>query len=99
MRLTGAAVDAAHIQQDMTTGAMMQRPGLNSLLEVIRTGDILVVTALDRLGRDTLGLLELINRLATKGVELKVLDMPVDVRDVAGGGQLVALVTAGVAFI
>ena len=49
---------------------------------------------MDRLGRDTLGLLELINRLATMGVELKVLDMPVDARDVAGGGQMVALVTA-----
>ena len=34
-------------------------------MDVIRTGDILLVTALDRLGRDTLGLLELINRLAT----------------------------------
>ncbi len=45
------------------------------LLEVIRAGDVLVVIALDRLGRDTLGLLE-----------LKVLDMPVDGQDVAGGG-------------
>ena len=36
-----------------------------------------MVTALDRLGLDTLGLLELINRLATMGVDLKVLDMPV----------------------
>ena len=78
MRLTGAAVDAPHIQQDMTTGAMMQRTGLNSLLEVIRTGDILVVTALDRLGRDTLDVLELVNRLATMGVDLKVLDIPLD---------------------
>ena len=33
------------------------------------------------------------------GVELKVLDMPVDAQDVAGGGQLVALVTAGLAAI
>ena len=58
-----------------------------------------MVTALDRPGRDTLGLLELINRLATMGVELKVLYMSVDDQDVAGGGQLVALVTAGVAAI
>ena len=32
-------------------------------------------------------------------VDLKVLDMPVDAQDVAGGGPLVALVTAGVAAI
>ena len=99
MRLTGAGVNADHIHQDIITGTVMQRPGLNDLLEVIRAGDVLVVTALDRLGRDTLGLLELIHRLATMGVELKVLDMPVDAQDVAGGGQLVALVTAGVAAI
>ena len=68
-------------------------------MDVIRTGDILVATALVRLGRDTLGLLELINRLVTMGVDLKVLDMPVDAQDVAGGGPLVALVTAGVAAI
>ena len=58
-----------------------------------------MVTALDRLGRNTLGLLVLINRLATMGVDLKVLDMPVDAQDVAGDGQPVALVTAGVAAI
>ena len=41
----------------------------------------------------------MINRLATIGVDLQVLDMPVDAQDVARGGQLVALVTAGVAAI
>ena len=78
LRLTGAGVDAAHIHQDIITGTVFQRPGLNGLLDVLRAGDVLVATALDRLGRDTLGLLEPINRLATMGVELKVLDMPVD---------------------
>ena len=72
----GAGVDAAHIHQDIITGTVMQRPGLNGLL----------VTVLDRLGRDALGLLELINRLATIGVDLKVLDMPLDAHDVVGGG-------------
>ena len=99
MRLTGAGVDAAHIHQDIITGTVMQRPGLNGLLNVIQAGDVLVVTALDRLGRDTLGLRDLINRLATMDVELKMLDMPVDAQALAGGGQLVALVTAGVAAI
>ena len=46
-----------------------------------------------------LGTLELINLLATMGVDLKVLDMPVDAQDVDVAGQLVALVTAGVAAI
>ena len=77
----------------------MRRPGLDDLLVAIQPGDALVATALDRLEIDTLGLLKLINRLATMGVDLQVLDMPVDAHDVAGGGQLVPLVTAGVAAI
>ena len=54
MRLTGAGVDAAHIHQDIITGTVMQRPGLNGLLNAVQTGDALVATALDRLRRDTL---------------------------------------------
>ena len=54
MRLTGAGVNAVRIHQDIITGTVFQRPGLNGLLEVLRVGDGLVVTALDRLGRDTL---------------------------------------------
>ncbi len=100
IRLTDADDDEdAYIHQDIIMGTVFQRSDLNDLLNVVQPGDALVMTALDRLRRDTLGLLELISRLATMGVELKVLDMPVDVQDVAGGGQLVALVTAGVAVI
>ena len=54
MRLTGAGFNAVRIHQDIITGTVFQRPGLNGLLEVLRAGDVLVVTALDRLGRDTL---------------------------------------------
>ena len=68
--LTGAGADAAHIDQDIIAGIVFQRPGLNGVLDVVRAGDVLVVNALDRLGRDTLGLPELINRLATTGVDL-----------------------------
>ena len=63
MRLTGAGFNAVRIQQDIITGTVMQRPGLNGLLNVVQAGNVLMVAALDRLGRDTLGLLEL--RLTT----------------------------------
>ena len=98
-RLLEAGVPADCIYQDIVTGTVFDWPGLSGLLERIDQGDTLVVAALDRLGRETLGILELINRLATHGVDLRVLDLPVDAQDVAGGGQLVALVTAGVAAI
>ena len=57
MRLTGAGVDPAHIHEDIIMGTVMRRPGLSGLPEVSQPGDILLLTALDRLGRDTLGLL------------------------------------------
>ena len=59
----GVGVDAARIHQDIITGTVFQRPGLNDLLNVVQAGDVLMVAALDRPGRDTLGLLEL--RLTT----------------------------------
>ena len=54
MRLTGAGVDAVRIHEDIITGTVFQRPGLNGLLNAVQTGDASVATALDRLGRDTL---------------------------------------------
>ena len=45
MRFTGAGNDDANILEDIITGTVMQRPGLNGLLEVIRAGDFLVVTS------------------------------------------------------
>ena len=54
LRLTGAGVVDTHIHQDIITGTVMQMPGLNGLLNAVQTGDVLVVTALDRLRRDTL---------------------------------------------
>ena len=65
-------------------------------MDVIRTGDILVVTALERLGRDTLGLLELINRAGHHGRGGKGAGYAGDALDAACGGALVA---AGVAAI
>ena len=61
LRLTGTGVDDAHIHQDIITSTVSHRPGLNDLLNVVQTGDVLMVIArpLDRLGRDTLSLLEL----------------------------------------
>lgn len=44
------------------------REGFGSLLNYIREGDILVVYAIDRLGRDTVDVLETVERLQAKDV-------------------------------
>ena len=51
-----------------------QRSQLDAALDYIREGDTLVVTKLDRLARSTAHLLEIINLLETKKVELRILD-------------------------
>ena len=67
MRLTGTGVDADRIYQDIITGTVFHRPGLDDLLDAIQAGDGLVATAPDRLGRDTL----LISLPAECPIELK----------------------------
>ncbi|WP_131724649.1 recombinase family protein, partial [Mycobacteroides abscessus] len=51
-QLVAAGADAGRIFTDKISGAAGSlRPGLTSLLDYARPGDIVVVTAIDRLGR------------------------------------------------
>lgn len=50
------------------------RPELDTVLEFVRSGDELVVHRLDRLGRSTRDVLNLIHELDTKGASLRVLE-------------------------
>ena len=49
--------------QDVACGAKSERPGLEDLMNTIRSGDSLVVFKLDRLGRNLHHLIELANQL------------------------------------
>lgn len=55
---------------EATSGATkaMQRPGFAELFKFARKGDTLIVSAIDRLGRDTIDLLETVESLKAKGV-------------------------------
>jgi DNA invertase Pin-like site-specific DNA recombinase len=55
-----------------------ERPELNELLRNIRSGDVLVIWKLDRLGRSLKHLVELVGMLMEKGVGLQSLHDPVD---------------------
>ena len=55
------------IFQDKASGASANRPGLKAALEATNSGDVLTVWKIDRLGRNTLGLLSLIESLDKKG--------------------------------
>jgi DNA invertase Pin-like site-specific DNA recombinase len=63
---------------DKMTGKRFDRPEFLKLLEMLRPGDILVVWRLDRLGRSLKELIETVNMLAARGVELRSLKENID---------------------
>ena len=68
-----AALAAAGVTKtfsDTMSGARDDRPGLAALMEYIREGDTLVVWKLDRLGRNTLHILETMKPPTDRGVTL-----------------------------
>jgi DNA invertase Pin-like site-specific DNA recombinase len=54
------------------------RTELQTILEFIRAGDALVVVKLDRLGRSTRDVLNLVHELENKGAALRVLEPEID---------------------
>jgi len=72
--LLRAGVTRDDIHVDHASGAKASRPKLDLILRVLRAGDLLVVTRLDRLGRSVLHLVTLGAQLRERGVGLKVLD-------------------------
>jgi len=70
--------------QDKKSGKSDQRSGLQSCLEYVREGDMLVVTKLDRLARSTLHLCQIVDELHRKNVDFKVLDQDIDTSTSSG---------------
>jgi len=68
-----AALTAAGVTKtfsDTMSGARDDRPGLAALLDYVREGDTVVVWKLDRLGRNTLHILETVKKLTERGITL-----------------------------
>lgn len=59
------------IYQEKASGTKTKREELDKLLEQLRSGDILVVYSLDRLGRTVLQLINLISIFKEKGIHFK----------------------------
>ncbi len=64
--------------------SVVERPELANLLAFVRSGDVVVVTRIDRLARNLQQLLEIANGLEAKGVGLKVLGSPIDTSNASG---------------
>jgi DNA invertase Pin-like site-specific DNA recombinase len=59
-------------------GSRNGRNELASILDFIRPGDVLIVVKLDRLGRNTRDVLNLVHELEGKGASFRVLEPPID---------------------
>ena len=73
------AVGCDVVREEAASGrSRAGRTELQTILEFIRAGDALVVVKLDRLGRSTRDVLNLVHELESKGAALRVLEPEVD---------------------
>jgi DNA invertase Pin-like site-specific DNA recombinase len=95
-----AALEAAGcnvVMLETASGASREgRPKLQLLLDVLGPDDVLIVTKLDRLARDTIDMLELAKEIGAKGAGMKSLaESWADTTSAAG--ELILTIMAGVA--
>lgn len=69
-------VKADKVFTDKFSGKNTDRPGLHSLLNYVREGDMVEVISLDRLSRNYKDIQRLVQELKNKGVSLIVDDLP-----------------------
>lgn len=72
------------------------RPGFQSMLGKLRKGETVVVTKLDRLGRDTVDIMQTVRKLSDMGVKVVVLQLG-NVDLTSSAGKLILSVLASVA--
>ena len=71
-----ALQSVSKVFSDKASGQSTERPQLQSMLDYLREGDIVIVTELDRLGRNNKDLTEIMNAIQQKGATLEVLNLP-----------------------
>lgn len=69
---------------DKLSGTRTKRPGLDEALSHVRSGDVLVVWKLDRLGRSIKDLIHFVEELEEKGVQFRSLTDGIDTTTAAG---------------
>ncbi len=71
--LLSSGVDEDRIYEDMASGRKDDRPGLRECLKALQPGNTLLVWKLDRLGRSTKHLIDIVEDLNKRSAGLKVL--------------------------
>ncbi|REI33280.1 recombinase family protein [Staphylococcus felis] len=76
------------IFSDHVSGVKSKRPGLDKAIEFARSGDIIVVWRLDRLGRNMEDLITLVNEINEQGVSFHSLEENITMDKSSSTGQL-----------
>lgn len=73
----GYTVEPRRYVEEQVSGSVpaSQRPGFVKLLDKLERGDTLVVTKLDRLGRDSIDVQQTVERFTREGIRLVVLQL------------------------
>lgn len=81
--LNAAGCDAIYGDHGVS-GAVTKRQGLDEVLDCLGEGDTLVVWKLDRLGRSTIHLLQLLSDLRDRGVDFQAITQGIDTTTAVG---------------
>lgn len=76
--------DCEEVYQEKASGKSKDRPELAHCLKALRTGDVLVVWRLDRLGRSLPDLVQIVTLLEERGIGFESLTEKIDTTSAAG---------------
>ncbi|MCM3160999.1 recombinase family protein [Metabacillus litoralis] len=81
--------DPDNIYQDKASGKDMEREGFKYLCRAVNKGDTLYIKSIDRLGRNKQLIKEYLEFFRTKGVRVKIIDLPTTMQDYPEGQEWV----------
>lgn len=93
--LKAEGVASSRIFTDKITGSHVKRDGLQLLRVKVEEGDVVLVKKLDRLGRDTADMIQLIKEFDNAGVAIRFLDDGISTEGTMG--KMVVTILAAVA--
>jgi putative DNA-invertase from lambdoid prophage Rac len=94
----GYKIEARRFIEEKVSGSVSaaQRPGFQKLLDRMESGDTLIVTKLDRIGRDSVDVQQTVQRFTERGIRLVVLQLG-NLDLTSSSGALMVKVLAAVA--
>lgn len=79
--------------KDEMTGTKASRPGWDKCLSHLRAGDVLVITKLDRIGRSLVNVVDVLNTLTERGIQIRCLDQG-EIDTTSANGKMLAGILA-----